>query len=516
MASAIGSRAVVGLAIVLALIWLAFWPIARGLDTHAAFTRELITAAPLFGAALHLLTDWSRPSLSGLDVSKTAYLLVAWYAVAFAGYGIAVRQLRTADARAARWVLVAAVAFQILFFLVPVLFTTDLFSYASYGEMQWRGLNPYTTTPLDLPASRITWLIPDLWRDAPSIYGPLWNLMSIPVANLTGGNPVTAALGYKLLVNGFHLWTVVLLWRALRRFGPGWQASGMALYAWNPMILIEFVANGHNDAVMVAFVVFGITRWLAGAPRLSLLGFATSIAVKYTSIIVVPFWLMLWAVRAPSRRVGVSRFVGGGAAVSAFVLVCYAPYFRGLDTFGPVVHWLGAPMFANTIAEPLLWWTTSALAPLLWWATSPNDLAGTIFRWIVRLLFVAYLLFEIVRIRRFEDALAATARTFLVFLLGVNSWVMPWYFLWSVPIAALLGWRSRTARWAVLTAAVGTVVIYLYHFGDRTVPVEAIHFLLAPSGAVAALEIVRRFRLASGFDFGRNQAPMAEAAQDAA
>ncbi len=95
---------------------------------------------------------------------------------------------------------------------------------------------------------------------------------------------------------------------------------------------------------------------------------------------------------------------------------------------------------------------------------------------------------------------------------------MPWYYLWAVAVVPFLGWQSMTTRWAVLTAATASGVIYFFHFGERTVPVEAIHLLLVPSAAVGAVRLIGWLQpIAQRVNWPSRPSPLPDAAtQDAA
>src|SRR5205814_4367672 len=44
----------------------------------------------------------------------------------------------------------------------------------------------------------------------------------------------------------------------LRQVRPDWALRGTLFFAWNPLVLFEVPGNGHNDAVVVAFMPAGV------------------------------------------------------------------------------------------------------------------------------------------------------------------------------------------------------------------------------------------------------------------
>src|SRR5205085_7771055 len=74
----------------------------------------------------------------------------------------------------------------------------------------------------------------------------------------TGADLFTVVLlfrGFALLT---HLINCVLVWAILGKIAPSTRLSGTLLYAWNPLILIELVANGHNDGAVICLLLLGL------------------------------------------------------------------------------------------------------------------------------------------------------------------------------------------------------------------------------------------------------------------
>src|SRR5947199_164673 len=91
--------------------------------------------------------------------------------------------LVTAVASELVYVVFWPLSFQLTLFTMPGLFTTDLFSYATYGQIAGvYGVSPYTHLPSAFPEFRILSWIHPLWHDAPSIYGPAWVDLTRPLA----------------------------------------------------------------------------------------------------------------------------------------------------------------------------------------------------------------------------------------------------------------------------------------------------------------------------------------------
>jgi hypothetical protein len=55
-----------------------------------------------------------------------------------------------------------------------------------------------------------------------------------------------------------HWINLGLIWAVLRRWRRGDVAAGLVVYGWNPLVIFEFGANGHNDGVMIAFLLLAM------------------------------------------------------------------------------------------------------------------------------------------------------------------------------------------------------------------------------------------------------------------
>ena len=99
------------------------------------------------------------------------------------------------------------------------------------------GLNPLATAPEKLPTSD-PWLgLAAEWVDAPSPYGPLWELLSVGTFYLSGGSYLAHLLGMKILMALAYLGCVWLVYKTLQYLQPQWTVAGTLAFAWNPLIL---------------------------------------------------------------------------------------------------------------------------------------------------------------------------------------------------------------------------------------------------------------------------------------
>jgi uncharacterized membrane protein len=190
------------------------------------------------------------------------------------------------------------------------------------------------------------------WHDAVSVYGPVWTLLCTALYKVVAPLATTHIWGYivsfKMLGLAFHLGNAALIWFILGRLRPRDQIAGTIFYAWNPLALIEFAGNGHNDAGLVFFLLAAIAAIVMERPRtwLVVLCLALSVLTKFITLLIIPAYLLyLWrSTPAPPDRV----------FSKARVLAIVQAGIVGLATF--VILWLP---FAEALRNPLFLFDSS-------------------------------------------------------------------------------------------------------------------------------------------------------------
>jgi len=337
------------------------------------------------------------------------------------------------DGRAAQ----LALAFPV-FFNVGLLFgrpyqSIDALTYVAHGFMGGFGLNPYRTAAAEIAyRDETASLARDLaslgWLPVhgPSPYGALWTWVEVFAASLTG-SVGGALLLTKALVVAASLGCAALIWKVLGRVRPEDRLLGTLLYLWNPLIVVEFAGEGHNDALMILLVLVSLLFTVTARPALSVMGTAMGVLVKYLPVIFAPAQaIYLWRTRSSTPRLALSVAL---ALVYGLLLAAalYGPYWIGADTFAAVGQ-QGLPFLAPTPSGILYW--------LVLQAVPPEVAAGLT----LRIMGVLFLIFVFVAGWRARDAaglLRACAAISLVYLLVVSAGTWPWYAALPLALMAL-------------------------------------------------------------------------------
>ena len=321
-----------------------------------------------------------------------------------------------------RWVIGAAVAIHLIFFLSTPLPLTDTFNYLNYGRMGIvHGLNPYLHNPIMAnhdPAYRYT-----TWHHLHSPYGPLFTLITYALV------PLGVAAGYwafKVLVMLSSFTCLWLIWRCARelRMPP---LPAVSFVAFNPLVLVFGLGGDHNDFLMMALVLAGVYLILRQRESLGGGALASAVAIKVSAGLLLP--VILLGVRRKLRA-------AAGALAATVVLVA-----ASLAVFG--AH------LPNDAAQSKLV-AAFGLANLLGLGLGLGGVTPHL-RIALELILLAGLLVACVLVLRGFDWLRAAGWVTLLLLLTL-TWVMPWYLLWLLPFAALV--RTRELRIAALVLGV--------------------------------------------------------------
>src|SRR5204862_6445888 len=129
----------------------------------------------------------------------------------------------------------------------------DVFSYLSYARLgTLHGLNPYDYAPAAILHDAAAARVQD-YRDATSVYGPLFTVGSYPLG-LIG---VPAGMWAMKALSALGVLGVAGLVGGVARSRGISPAPAAAFVALNPLVLVDVIGGGANDAVVMVGVVGG-------------------------------------------------------------------------------------------------------------------------------------------------------------------------------------------------------------------------------------------------------------------
>ncbi len=324
----------------------------------------------------------------------------------------------SARSRPTLWIIIAAaVLFRLTLYSLAPSLSTDIHRYRWDGRVQNAGWNPYALAPTD---PRLAYLRDPGWAvmpgpEIPSMYPPLAQLIFRLDARFLPG-----IIGFKLPFVLADLFLLAMLAKRLQAYADG--NYRLAIYAWNPLVIVEFAASGHNDALAIAAMMaaLAIIKKRPGASAVTLT--AGSLA-KLFPVTVLPLALRLseWP-----RKLRGWLACGGAALVTA---VCVWPYRSALRQF-PEIFVRYQAIWQNN--------NPSLYAVLLWFSGHPEIAAGIGEGVVLALAIWA-------AARKIDPLRAAFLIIGAILMLAPNTY--SWYFTWIVPLLCFF----PNPAWLLLT-----------------------------------------------------------------
>lgn len=180
----------------------------------------------------------------------------------------------------------------ILLFSYPA-FSYDMFNYMFTAKtIAVYHKNPYEVIPLQF-ADIDVWTNFMRWTHLPSAYTPFWIALTVPAYLLGFGFLLTTMWSIKFLVAVFHIATVVGIGKILEKVEPKYKILGMAIFAFNPLIIIEDLVSSHNDVVMMALAIWAIVFFLEKKKLASWFVLSLSVAAKLMTAALIPVWFFI-------------------------------------------------------------------------------------------------------------------------------------------------------------------------------------------------------------------------------
>jgi hypothetical protein len=460
---------------------------------------------------LHRFYNFRRVSLGWITLREPVMAIGISVGIVtlFLVYIFAYRLCRGKNARRL-WavVLFGALIFSLLNFFVFPLTSTDVYDYVARGRIT--GVhegNPYTDVPNDYPGDPYVQMA--AWRKNTTVYGPLWEVLSGLIGRFAGDSLWANVLAYKGLAWMGYLLSTILVASILRRISPARALSGTILFAWNPLVLMEGVANLHNDMLMIALLLGGIwalsrvrEEWRAvgatvgGGQKLifGLMGMillTASILIKFIPLLFLPFIFLylLSTIDGNRRKIGIGLLL----IVPILLLSFYyfrifwewpqitAAFIRRIEMFrmslssltkevlqvflrADVARFLGSWPYLAVFAGGYAIVFVRAFVTL-WQPRSP--------RWVGSRVLQSRLVKAIGRFvigpekrvpgRSWEVLIAACLKVLLLYLLFGNPWFWPWYLIWPIAVLALYADENMVILLTVVACA-GQLSHVLWNF----------------------------------------------------
>lgn len=207
----------------------------------------------------------------------------------FALYGITLNLIRkNIIDRKLLWKIIIFVSV-ILFFSYNA-FSYDLFNYIFDAKIVTHyGQNPYEHKALDYPGDPMLSFMHWTHRTYP--YGPVWLLLTIPASFIGFGYFLLTFYLFKLLILLSYIGSAFFIRKIAARLGSDPEAT-VAVFALNPLVIIESLVSAHNDIIMAFFGLIAISFFFERKIIHSLVALVLSVAIKFATIFILPALLL--------------------------------------------------------------------------------------------------------------------------------------------------------------------------------------------------------------------------------
>jgi hypothetical protein len=382
----------------------------------------------------------ANPTLQLLQIVCLAHL--------FTIYGLTLGSWRRLDPspRTLTWTL--ALVGVLAWTLVPA-DSSDVLEYIGFGRLAAvYHVNPYLHTYSEFTdpfASYVTW-------DDPMPYGPVV-LPVFAVAGLVSQHHVVVAIYLIklawLLVHFLNAW---LIYQIARSVAPD-PRYALFVFAFNPLILLEQPANGHNDGLLTLFGLLAVLALQRGRGGLAVTLALLSALVKTSGL----FWFAGIVALLIRQRRWSGLAVGIGSSLAGLALMFWV--LPGSATQLTVVNtqWL----YSEDSLHAVLIGGFGTLLRKLNRTWEYEDLFSAD-RLIFSALFIIVCARSFALIRDVASLIRALGFVLLVLLLGYASSVYPWYVAWLLPIAALT--NSGTLRRTILVFSLSVLALYAFPY----------------------------------------------------
>jgi hypothetical protein len=489
-----------GLAFVMCTL-LMIAPLSRVVGSPIIDTLSTSNLLKLVGSWLpadfHLPTDQKNSILS---TNMILYLILT--TVAFLIYGFSIWSVRRLPREGNYRAIVSIIALVtcvagIIFVLTPATLSHDVFVYAGYGRLiAAHGANPYFTPLTTFPHDPMIPL--DNWSWAIAAYGPAWLTVCAAFAWVFGVQAMQYIIAFRLLGFCAHLLNALLIYKILQKMGhaPRTVALGTLLYAWNPLALMESSLGGHNDTIMITFILWGIWLYVRGEQRgltrpgsylPPIIAFTFATLIKFTSGLLIIFFLVILTRKALFSMAGNNHLRSKHS--SALLKPLFASSVGGLLALGFYIpYWVGhsipailasfsAPPSSRYIEYSILsainaWITQHGYPPTTSWTYAFLKVSANHGVWNVInvVIITSTIIIGTVWLWRnptMRVFLLATLLT-LSSLLIITPWFFPWYVVWLVALASLILPYLKVTIGRALTAfalVFSASAYFVYFFG---------------------------------------------------
>jgi hypothetical protein len=348
------------------------------------------------------------------------------------------------------WIKRSFFALAVLSVFVVPFSANDLPYYFSAGETVSKGINLYVADWIH----HVDFASPVIKNPLIGFsYGPLIASSFAGLYWLSGGQVLIFMFLWKLLMLLTMVLCGVLTMKLTKLFSNNNQEStSWVFWLAQPLLLFEWVVNGHFDGLWILFVLLAIyaakkDKWWMVLPFL-----AIGMWIKYIPVLLTPFFLLWWWQKLGKQTwKKLTIQMGAGAVLTALITV-----------FSWWPFWTGPQVFSSVVVQSK--WAVNSVFATLYYALQPlfEKIFGlqahfylTRLTQGILLLALVYMLYPFIKkglsilfkCGQWEDGeyVQAMLIFLLVYLIVWQKSFWPWYGTWFISLGLIAYYAKRNS-----------------------------------------------------------------------
>ena len=344
------------------------------------------------------------------------------------------------------FIFVVIVSF--IFMMILPYLSSDIFYYMGDGWLLAKHReNPYYTSVADLQDKGINDEILNntgYWKATTSIYGPLWNIIGPALTSLSFGNVTACLFIFKIASLLVHIFNCYLIYKITK------SNKYILLYGLNPLILLEFLGNVHNDIYLLLFILLAL-YFLKRKKNiyLCMLFLALSISIKYSTALIVPF-ILIYCFKDKTIPKRILYCTISGLSIVACVVLLYMPYFRDFTIFTNML------VQGGKYSQSILAFLLSSVEYKIF------EIANKVVIPAFMIMYISILITLVFKKQvSFKELMKKYNFTMLIFIFVVLATFQKWYILWLIPTII---WQSKYMRKFILYLTATAIIPSFKYF----------------------------------------------------
>ena len=345
-------------------------------------------------------------------------------------------------------ILIFIILISFIFMIILPYLSSDIYYYIgdSWLAAKYKA-NPYYTSVTDLQNAGINDEILNntgYWKDTTSVYGPLWNSIAKLLVSFSFGNVTIALFVFKIASYLIHILNTYLIYKISK------SKKYMLIYGLNPLILLEFLSNVHNDIYLVLFILLTLYFLVKGKNiYFTIIFLALSVSIKYSTLLLVPF-ILIYCFRDKTIPKRILYCFVSGISIIGLVVLMYLPYYRDYT------------IFTNMLVQGSRYSQSILTFLMLKGNKSIFELISKLIRPIFIIIYIYILAFYVFKRKiTLKELMRSYNFVMLVFIFLVLTNFQKWYILWIFPTII---WQTKNMRKFIMYLTITAIIPSMGYF----------------------------------------------------